>query len=230
MKAALYIRVSTEDQQRDGHSLEAQRAVLERYCGSRFPHPLDVGEVFVDAGVSGSIPLGNRPEGRRLLEYLASGSATHVVAVKLDRLWRGALNCLETVNTWDKQGITLHLLDLTLDTSTPQGRMFLTIVASFAQFERDMVRERTKATAAHLKASGRVYGSTPYGFDRRGDRLIPNEFEQARLADMRTMRSGAKPLSYAEIAKRLNEAGTPAKGGGRWHPYSVQKVLKGAAT
>lgn len=214
-----YIRVSTEDQSLGGHSLEAQEAAIRKYCDYR---NIELTQIYIDAGVSASIPLGKRPAGKRLCEAITERKASEVVAVKLDRLFRSASDCLVTVEGWDKTGIGFHVLDMEINTTTPQGKLLLTIMAAVAEMERQQARARTKATATHLKDSGQVYGTTPYGSDRAGKKLVPNPVELAVKERMQVMRAS---MSYTKIANQLNEEGIPAKSGGKWHPFSVQKVL-----
>lgn len=219
-RAVAYIRVSTEDQSLGGHSLEAQQAAIENYLGYK---GFELAGMYIDPGVSASIPLRDRPEGRKLFQALVEGKASEVVAMKLDRLFRSASDCLVTVEGWDKKGIGFHVLDLQIDTSTMQGKFMLTIMAGVAEMERQQARARTKATAKHLKDSGQVYGTTPYGCNRVGKKLVPNPVELAVKERMKAMRQDG--LSYGRIAKQLNEDGVPAKGGGEWHPFTVQKLL-----
>jgi site-specific DNA recombinase len=95
-RAAGYVRVSTTDQVREGVSLEAQAERIRSYCISS---GLSLGQVFVDAGVSGGTPLSRREQARALLASIAT---KEVGAVKLDRVFRNTVDCIETCQRWEK--------------------------------------------------------------------------------------------------------------------------------
>jgi len=221
--AVLYIRVSTDEQARHGVSLDAQEERLRAYCKMR---GLDVVEVIRDEGVSAFKHLATRPGGARLLHLVATGEADHVVALKLDRLFRRAVDALALTAAWDKAGIALHLVDLggtAMDTSSATGRMMLTMLSGFAQFERDLISERTGAALAYKRRKREVYGSTPYGFVRDGNMLSEQSDELATVATVR--RWHADGLSLRKIAERLTADGIPTKRGGRWHASTVSYLL-----
>ncbi len=106
------------------------------------------------------------------------GEVRHVISLKLDRLFRSAVDALSTTAEWDKSGIALHLVDMggqSLNTGSAMGRMMLTMMAGFAQFERDLTAERTTAALAHKKANNTAYSPTPFGKAREGDALLDHE-------------------------------------------------------
>src|SRR5262249_54052461 len=129
---------------------------------------------FREEAVSGSVPLSKRPSGAKLLDTLSD--VRHIVAFKLDRLFRDAEDALRQTRVWDKAGIELHLIDVggqAVNTGSAMGRMFLTLMAGFAELERNLIAERTTAVLAHKKEEGRVYNHEPFGFRRDGDKLVP---------------------------------------------------------
>jgi site-specific DNA recombinase len=141
-----YIRVSTSDQAREGVSLDAQRERLTAYCTMR---SLALVEIISDEGVSGTVPLANREGGAKLLEMVRRRAVTEVAALKLDRLFRNAHDALGKMAEWDRANVGLHLIDMggaAVDTRSAMGRMMLTMMAGFAQFERDLISERTAAS------------------------------------------------------------------------------------
>jgi DNA invertase Pin-like site-specific DNA recombinase len=153
-RAIGYIRASTDDQT---ITLAMQAEKLRAYGALR---GLDLVEIVEDAGVSGSVPLAERPAGQRVAGDLKRHKAAHVVALKLDRLFRDAADALAQTKTWDKAGIALHLCDMgggTLDTSSPMGRMMLTMLAGLrrvrARPDRRAHRRRHPAQAG----PGRVH-------------------------------------------------------------------------
>ncbi|WKW11238.1 recombinase family protein [Pseudogemmatithrix spongiicola] len=130
--AALFLRVSTEEQAREGVSLDAQEA---RLLGDAAAHGLDVNVTYRDSGVSGSVPLGERPQGAELPTALDRGELQRVLAFKLDRLFRDAVDCLRTVRQWDDAGTAMHLVDLgaqAVNAGSAVGRFFLGMLAGVA--------------------------------------------------------------------------------------------------
>lgn len=219
-----YIRVSTEEQATEGVSLAAQEERIRAYC---VLNGLTLIQVFVDDGVSAGKPLAARPQGAELLTALqGKHKATHVVAVKLDRLFRNASDCLTTVDTWDATGVALHLLDLggqSVNTKTAMGRMMLVMAAGFAEMERNLIRERTSMALSHKKARREAYAPTPYGFVRNGRALVPCQTEAGAVQLMMKWRS--QGMSYDKIAARLNHEGVPSKRGGAWYGCTVRYIL-----
>lgn len=155
-----YVRVSTSKQAADGDSLEAQRRMIQGYALMR---GLDLAHIFVEDGVSGSIPVGKRPQGGPLLDMLLDGDA--IISAKLDRLFRSALDALTTVDDLNRRGVSLHLLDLGGDVAASgMAKLFLTVAAAFAEAERDRIRERVQATVIDLRKQGKWTGAAPFGW------------------------------------------------------------------
>lgn len=222
--AVIYCRVSTEEQATEGVSLDAQEAALTAYCALR---RLDVAAVVVDAGVSGGKPLHTRRGGRRVLDLVAAGAVGHVVAYKLDRLFRDACDCLAVTAQWDRAAVALHLVDLggqSIDTSTAMGRFMLTVLAGAAEMERNQIRERTTAALAHKASKGERVGQVPFGARLAADGVHLEEHPEERrvldlVAELRT-----EGLSIRAIAARLNTDNVPARGR-CWHPTTVARLL-----
>lgn len=222
MNAVGYIRVSTLDQAREGVSLAAQEERIRAYCKMSGLHLV---KVVREEGVSASIPLAERPGGKKLLESI-KGGAGHVVALKLDRLFRDAVDALTQTKTWDREGVTLHLVDLggsSMNTSSATGRLFLTLLAAMAEWERNMIGERTSLALAHKKSRGEPVGRTPFGFRIVGRGLFPVPDEQAIVEEIRRQR--ASGLTLREIAAQLEETGVPTQRGGRWSPSVIRRLI-----
>ena len=224
--AVIYLRVSTADQAEHGVSLDAQQERLTAYAVA---NGLEVAGILRESAISGTIPLADRPEGEKLTQMVSSGQVRHVIALKLDRLFRSAVDALSTTAEWDKQGIALHLVDMggqSLNTGSAMGRMMLTLMAGFAQFERDLTAERTTSALAHKKANNQAYSPTPYGKDRDGERLTDNTQEQGIIRQMRELRENGSSLRG--IAEHLNSNGISSKQGKQWHASSVRYVINNA--
>ena len=187
-----YCRVSTAKQAAEGESLDVQRRQIEGYAHM---HGLALEEIVVEEGVSGSVPVAERPAGGPLFAKLAKGDV--VIAPKLDRLFRSALDALRVVEELKARGVKLHLLDLGGDIAgNGLSKLFLTIAAAFAEAERDRIRERIGQVKADQKARGRYLGGkVPFGF-RRGEtgELVPHEGEQEVIREIVALRAQGKPL------------------------------------
>jgi len=218
-----YARVSTEEQAAEGVSLEAQAERIRAYCRL---NGLELTEIVTEEGVSAGKPLAEREGGQELLRALQSDGIRHVVALKLDRLFRDAIDCLTVVRDWDRAGIALHLIDQggqAVNTQSAMGRFFLTIMAGVAEMERNLIGERTKIALQHKRRNGKVYGPEPFGYRREGEDLIPDPQELKALELMRRLRG--EGWSYRAIAKELRRRRVPTKAGGRWEAMTVKKIL-----
>jgi DNA invertase Pin-like site-specific DNA recombinase len=150
--------------------------------------------------------------------------------LKLDRLFRNAVDALTHVEAWEEAGISLHLVDMggqSVNTGSSMGKMLITMLAGFAEFERNMIAERTTAALRHKKARGEVYNHIPFGFVAEDGILLPNAAEQAVITRMQTLR--AEGTSYNEIANTLNDDSVPTKQGGTWRSQTVKNILEAAA-
>jgi len=219
-----YCRVSTDEQVTSGISLADQEERLRLYAASA---GLELVTVIVEEGVSGSKALASRPGGGELLRLIKAGKVENVVAVKLDRLFRDASDCLSMTKAWDKAGIALHLIDLggqSINTSSSMGRFFISTMAAIAELERNLIAERTTAALRHKRRHLQAYGPTPYGYDRQGDELIANRDELAIVARIRELRGNGATMRA--IVGALNGANVPTKTGKQWRPSTVAYILK----
>ncbi len=187
-----YCRVSTAKQAAEGESLDVQRRQIEGYA---LMHGLALDDVVIEEGVSGSVPVAERPAAGPLFAKLTKGDV--VIAPKLDRLFRSALDALQVVEELKARGVRLHLLDLGGDIAgNGLSKLFLTIAAAFAEAERDRIRERIGQVKADQKARGRYLGGkVPFGF-RRGEtgELIEVPAEQEAIREMVALRGQGKAL------------------------------------
>jgi putative DNA-invertase from lambdoid prophage Rac len=135
-----YCRVSTTEQADDGPSLAAQQRQITGYCMMK---GWQVAQLFVERGVSGSVPLADRPQGRKLLA--AAGKGDVVVTAKLDRAFRSAADALAVLEEFKAQGIGLHMIDLGGDVcGNGISKLVFTILSAVAESERDRIRERIR--------------------------------------------------------------------------------------
>lgn len=221
-----YVRVSSQEQADSGQSIEAQAERIRSYCEMRH---LVLDCMVVDAGVSGGIPIGQREGGRKVLDAIKNG-ASGVVAVKLDRLFRSAADCLATVEAWDKAGIALHLVDMggqTVDTGTSAGKLFLTMLSGFAEFERSIGGERTSAVLQAKKARGEFTGgaAAPYGFvQNKSGKLEPIPSEQETIK--RCLELDAQGLSLRAISAKLEAEGKVSRTGKAFAAQQIKNIIE----
>ena len=201
-----YVRVSTAEQADSGAGLTAQRDAIEAAAAQREWQLVCVAE---DAGLSAKNLA--RPGLTSALASIEAGEADGLVVSKLDRLSRSLLDFAALMERSRKKGWALVALDLGVDTTTPAGEMVANVMATFAQFERRLIGQRTKDALAVKKAEGVVLGR-PRVLDRE---------TVARIVRMR-----GDGLSLATIADKLTDHGVPtAQGGVRWYPSTVRHVL-----
>ena len=182
-----YCRVSTDRQAEEGESLGAQQRTIEGYA---LMHGLTLDHIYVERGVSGSKPLGTRPEGSKLLATLSPGDV--VIAPKLDRMFRSAVDALNCCEDFKKWCVGLHLIDLGGDvTGNGISKLVFTILSAVAEAERDRIRERIKDVKADQRDRSRFLGGkVPFGFDVSPDgALVGNADHQAAITTMQQLRS-----------------------------------------
>lgn len=223
-----YIRCSTEEQSASGLGLDAQAAAIRAYCALR---QLDAPEIIADAGVSGARPLADRPGGAALLTKVAARGERHVIILRLDRAFRRASDALATIDRWRARGVHLHVIDMggaALDITTAVGKLLLSVAACTAEFERDIIGERTRAALRVKRERGERAGAIPYGFaldpsDAGGARLIGVAAEQRglRIID----RLAQRGRSLRRIAAVLDRLHIPTKKGNTWQHQSVACIL-----
>jgi DNA invertase Pin-like site-specific DNA recombinase len=210
--------VSTDEQSESGAGLAAQRSAILAEVKRR---GWELVGLFEDAGYSGRDF--RRPAVMSAIAMLGKGQADALVVAKLDRLSRSMLDFATVMAQARKEGWGLVSLDCAVDTTTPAGEAMANVMATFAQFERRLISQRTSDALSALRSQGRPYGSVPYGFHRDGDRLLADEAEQCVLAHMRQLRESGH--SYHQIAHSLNSAGIVAKRGGTWSAMAARSVL-----
>lgn len=220
-----YTRVSTAEQALSGLSLEYQEDQIRGYAQAK---GLTLLEVISDPGESGGKQFQKRAGGKRVQALMSGDEVDGVVAVKLDRLFRNAQDCLSTVDQWDQDGKAFHLVDMagaSIDTSTAMGRFFLTLMAGMAEMEKNLISERTRAALSVKKKRGERTGGIPYGYEvlPGGKKLRVNENEQQIIEHIDKLFS--EGISLREICRRLNAEGIPARGKS-WHPTSVARIAK----
>ena len=152
-----------------------------------------------------------------------------LVVYSLSRLARSTRDAIDIAERLHKAGADLVSLTERIDTTTAAGKMVFRMLAVLAEFERDLVSERTAAALAHKRCRGERVGDIPYGWRLTDDgtTLAPIESEQTTIRQIRAMREGG--VSYRAIAEELTRRGVPTKkGNARWTHQAVASILKRA--
>ena len=221
-----YVRVSSIEQvQMDRTSLADQERQIRGCAMLRgSPEP----KIYRDEGVSGSIPLSERPAGGQMVAALARGDV--IIASKLDRLFRRASDALTTAERFKDQGVDLILLDAGVDpvTGTGAAKLFFSMLAAFAEFEKERMLERmSDGRKGKAKRGGHIGGDAPYGYRIVGAgqsaMLEPIVSEQETVAMTKSLR--AVGLSMAAICGELAQAGRMARNGKPFVAAQVQRIL-----
>ncbi len=199
-----YVRVSTEEQGRSGLGLEAQRAAIEDAARKRGWQL-----VAIEEDIASGTSRRNRPGLDRTLERCRSGEAAGVVVAKLDRLSRSLLDFAALVEQAQRQGWNLVVLDQDLDLETPNGRAMAGMLAVFAQWEREVLSERTCQALGAARARGVRLGRPP---------LVSAKV----LWLVRYLRR--RGFSFAHVADLLNAREIAAPMGGSWNGAAARRV------
>lgn len=233
MKAIGYCRVSSDEQEKEGVSLEAQQAKIEKY--KAWKEFIEIKVLTEIGGVSGTRPLIDRKAGALLLEMIEKDELTDVIVTRQDRLFRSLKDCVTILDDWE-ESVVLHLIDEggVIDTSTPDGWLQVMIRALFAEYEARIGRFRTKTALHHKKSKGEAYNHPPYGWKvegqemvqgkLRGGRFVEDEKEQYIIGQIKHLKHEGQSLQG--IAAWLNGQGIVAKKGGKWHPATVKNVVE----
>jgi DNA invertase Pin-like site-specific DNA recombinase len=216
-----YIRVSTEEQQREGISLDMQMEKLRLYCQMKNLH---LAGIYGDPGISGK-RMDTRPGVQAVMSMARNKRIDHVVVYKLDRLARNAREALEFADVLKEKGVGLHSITEQVDTHSATGRMFYTFLAGMAAWEREIISERTRAALQSKKANGgRVSRHAPLGYEFNGDSVIENYDEQEAREIARDLTEVG--LSLRKVARVLKSQGHVNRNGRAFSPSSVKAMIR----
>lgn len=247
--AILYRRVSTDHQD---NSLELQEHINAEYCQRLGLQVLE--QAYEDDDTSGSVWFNDRTGGSALLTRLQFGDIQHLITAKQDRLGRDTLDTIATIRKIWELGITPHFpAEGGAFPRTPQNELLFEIKASVAQYERNLIRERTQSVLRRKFDQGQLTGNVPFGFDciytfANGEtihsaralpasqlpgkptlkQLVANPHEQATIRRMKAWRDAGWKLE--QIAAELNGEGTYTKLDCRWQAGNVASVLQSRHT
>lgn len=217
-----YVRVSSESQE-DNTSLQNQIERIEAYC---MAFGYELVKVFKEVATGTKADIETRPIFNEAIEYLKQDNADGIIALKLDRIARNTLDVLRLVReTLEPQNKMLVLLDIQVDTSTPSGKMILTVMSAVAELERDMIHDRTQGgRKAKANNGGYAYGKPKYGYKTEEKELKEDSTQQETIKLIKRHRKSGK--SYQKIADYLNAQNIPTKQGKKWSSSVVYRICQ----
>ena len=222
MQTAIYCRVSTEEQAKEGFSIHAQREKLTKYAEANDWHVVDY---YIDDGISGK-NLTDRKEILRLLDDVKKGRVKNVLIYKLDRLTRSVKDLIYLIEIFNKYDCTFNSQTEKIDTSNAVGRMFVKIIGIFAEFERENLAERVslgyeqKTREGNYTNCNGVYG---YDYIVGEGKLVVNKMEAIYVEKI--FKWYLEGDSMLEISRKLERLGVPTKRGGLWRQSTIHSVL-----
>jgi len=218
LRAALYARVSTEDQANDGFSLVAQMRKMEAYC---LAENYEVAGRYIDDGYSGRKT--NRPEYQRMMSEIDNWDV--IVVLKMDRIHRNSVNFTLMMDELRKKNKDFASVYDNLDTVNAMGRFVMDIMQRIAQLESEQIGERVKLAMTFKAQNGKggLGGGHPYGYEYKNGELVVVEDEAHIVRAIFNMYADGKSLQ--DICNFLNDAGIESKKGVGWSRQTVSNIL-----
>lgn len=219
MTIGIYIRVSTEEQVKEGYSIPAQKERLTAYCKAQ---GWDDFKFYIDEGVSAKDT--NRPKLKLLLDHVKAGSISTILVYRLDRFTRSVRDLYSLLDFLEKYNCAFKSATELYDTSSAMGRMFIGLVALLAQWERENLSERVKMGLEEKVTGGERVGNVPYGFDLSDEeKLVKNQKQSEIVLDMiDKFKSGMSANALCDYLNKTNNDRV-------WHPNGVLRILKNPA-
>lgn len=219
-RAAIYIRVSTLDQAREGYSLGAQERLLKKYCKFK---KYDVYRVYADEGISAK-DIKHRLAMQQLIADAKEKKFDIIIVWKLTRFSRNLADLTATCEILDKIGIALVSYSEAFESATPAGRMMRNVLGTVAQFEREVVGENVKLSMYERAEQKKRTCSSVLGYDLAGkDSLVINQKEAEYVRFVFQKYLERKNLS--EVAALCREKGFRGKRGKMPTPWSISVIL-----
>lgn len=235
-----YVRASTDEQV---NSLDAQAKRHRDFAQQR---GIQIDETFTDSGVSAtSVAFLDRPAVKKMLAHMQKRGISHILLLRVDRVFRTTLDFTLSMVELEKRGLFLRFIDQDLDYASPLGRMFIQQLVTMAEMEGRLRSQRQDDVFDSLRESriARVANAMPYGWQACGEAsiisrttgkrkiaLAPHHAEQAVLHHLHALYEKDKGHGcWTRLARAMNELGVPTKTGKpTWYPATVQSVLEHA--
>lgn len=216
--AGVYIRVSTEDQAREGFSLGEQEEKLLQLCKFK---ELEVYKVYKDAGISAK-DMEHRPQFQAMLQDMKEGKINYIVAYKLDRITRSVRDLEELISVLEQYNCFLLCDRDDVNTSTANGRFFVRMLTVLSQLEIEIVSERTKFGLNGAIKSGHIPGQRPFGYTKSEDKkMIVDNATRPYVEKIFDMYLEGK--SFQQIANYFKENNIYPKK--KWRDTTIQKII-----
>jgi site-specific DNA recombinase len=226
-----YVRVSTEEQAKEGSSLKLQPEKIRSYCDL---YGLDLARIECDEGISAKTL--DRPALATVLDDLERGRVDGVVIYKLDRLTRSLRDWSDLIDRFfsERAGRRLFSVNDSIDTRTAAGRLVLNVMMTVSQWEREVIAERTADAMQGKIRRGERAARRRFGYDLdptelhpetgKPFKMVPNPREQEAIAFMAQWLKQGK--SYREMVALLTELGIETKDEGSiWRPGAIHRIL-----
>ena len=218
--AGIYIRVSTEDQAREGFSLGEQEEKLRELCKYK---DFEIYKVYKDAGISAK-NMKDRPAFQQMLEDMKNGLINYIVAYKLDRVTRSVRDLELLISTLEDYHCFLICDRDDVNTSTANGRFFVRMLTVLSQLEIEIVSERTKFGLNGAIKSGHIPGKCPFGYYRDSDKTLKINNSTKDLV-VRIFEMYLEGKSYQTIANILNSEKINSPTKKKWIDSTIDRII-----
>lgn len=218
--AGIYIRVSTEDQVREGFSLGEQEEKLRQLCKYK---DFEIYKVYKDAGISAK-NMKDRPAFQQMLEDMKAGKLNYIVAYKLDRVTRSVRDLEVLITTLEDYHCYLVCERDDVNTSTANGRFFVRMLTVLSQLEIEIVSERTKFGLNGAIKSGHIPGKCPFGYYRDTDKTLKINNSTKDLV-VRIFEMYLEGKSFQAIANILNSEKITSPTKKKWCDSTIDRII-----
>ena len=219
-RAGIYIRVSTEDQAREGFSLGEQEEKLRQLCKYK---EFEVYKVYKDAGISAK-DMEHRPQFQKMLEDMRDGKINYIVAYKLDRVTRSVRDLETLISTLEKYHCYLVCDRDDINTETANGRFFVRMLTVLSQLEIEIVSERTKFGMTGAIKAGHIPGSCPLGYFRDKDKVCRIDHATKDIV-LRIFNMYLEGKSYQTIANILDKEKVLYPDKKKWTDSTIKRII-----
>jgi len=224
MRTGIYVRVSTEEQAKEGFSIRAQQEKLKDFIRIK---DWELYDIYIDEGISGK-NITDRPDVNRLITDVIQKKIQNVLVFKIDRLTRSTRDLINLMDLFRENGCAFNSLMESIDTQTASGRMFVKIIGIFAEFERENLIERVSVANEKKAREGYLNSSyiVPYGYSREiGNRDLSTNEEESEIIKEIFLLYLQKHQTLNAIAKVLNMRNIKSSKGGEWGASTIKYIL-----
>lgn len=218
--AGIYIRVSTEDQAREGFSLGEQEEKLKQLCKYK---DLEIFKIYKDAGKSAK-NMKDRPAFQEMLEDIKAGKLNYIVAYKLDRVTRSVRDLEVLISTLEQYHCYLICDRDDVNTSTANGRFFVRMLTVLSQLEIEIVSERTKFGLNGAIKAGHIPGKVPLGYYKDKDKTLKVDVTTKDIV-LKIFELYLEGKSYQTITNILNEEKILSPNNKKWCDSTIDRII-----